>query len=139
MEKHISKPWENEPDHVNFRSHNFPCILHRNHMGAWCGYVGVPSNHPWYRKGYDEVNAEVHGGLTYANECQGDICHVPDPGESDEVWWLGFDCAHAMDICPAHTSWWPLIENRATYKTMEYAKQETESLAEQAYRAYKEN
>lgn len=51
-----------------------------------------------------EIN--VHGGLTFSGECQkGDdpadgICHVPEHGEPDDVWWFGFDCAHASDLCP---------------------------------------
>lgn len=28
---------------------------------------------------------------------EGRVCHVPDPGEPDDVWWFGFDCAHAWD------------------------------------------
>jgi hypothetical protein len=75
---------------------------------------------------------EVHGGLTYSDKCQGDICHVPKPGESDDVWWFGFDCAHSSDIIPAmtkfvkegHLEW-------GTYKTLAYAIQETEDLAKQ--------
>ena len=26
---------------------------------------------------------------------------MPSPGESDNVWWFGFDCAHLGDVCPA--------------------------------------
>ncbi|AMN41092.1 hypothetical protein [Rhodoplanes sp. Z2-YC6860] len=29
------------------------------------------------------------------------ICHTPGPGEPDNTWWFGFDCAHAGDICPS--------------------------------------
>lgn len=43
---------------------------------------------------------DVHGGLTYAGACSGNICHVPGDGEPDNVWWFGFDCAHCMDLCP---------------------------------------
>lgn len=28
------------------------------------------------------------------------ICHLPEPGEPDDVWWFGFDCAHAGDLMP---------------------------------------
>lgn len=42
----------------------------------------------------------AHGGLTYANGCGGVICHVPEPGQPDNVWWFGFDCAHIMDLSP---------------------------------------
>lgn len=29
------------------------------------------------------------------------VCHVPEPGEPDSVWWFGFDCAHLGDRSPA--------------------------------------
>lgn len=28
------------------------------------------------------------------------ICHLPGPGEPDDVWWFGFDCGHAWDFQP---------------------------------------
>ena len=52
-------------------------------------------------KDYNALDVEVHGGLTYAGECSGSICHVPKPGEPDNVFWFGFDCAHAYDLSPA--------------------------------------
>lgn len=95
-------PWDGEPDRKEWRhSSGLACLAVRaNTTGAWCGYVGVPPGHPYHGKGYDEVEVEVHWGLTYANACRGPICHVPAPGESDDVWWLGFDCAHAGDLTP---------------------------------------
>lgn len=137
-------PWQNEPDHVDFQHAGFPCILHRNTMGAWCGYVGVPKDHPWHGKGYDDVEADAHGGLTYAEPCQGDICHVGEP--DDNRWWLGFDCNHGDDMAPemdaAMRSWKvPGLRDRprkewfgepVTYKDLAYVRAETERLAEQA-------
>jgi hypothetical protein len=78
----------------------------------------------------------VHGGLTYADRCQGAICHVPQPGESDDVWWLGFDCNHSGDL-----SMYDVAEGRfigiwnESYKTAEYARAETLKLANQAHAA----
>lgn len=60
-------------------------IVMQNSMGFRCGYVGIPVGHPWHGKGYDDIDADVHGGLTFAN-----------PGEGDSHW-LGFDCAHYGD------------------------------------------
>jgi hypothetical protein len=67
-----------------------PCQAKRNHSGAWCGYVGVPEGHRAYGRGYEDVPAVVHGGLTFAG-------HWSDEGP----WWLGFDCGHFMDRMPA--------------------------------------
>lgn len=142
-------PWDSEPDRVDFEHAGFACLLHRGPMGQWCGYVGVPATHPAYAKPYSDVDVDVHGGLTYANRCQGAICHVPKPGMSDDVWWLGFDCAHAGDFTPHTNKYhgaypWPLkpydhAEAMAAvdrwevekYRTVEYVRTETERLAEQ--------
>jgi hypothetical protein len=100
-------PWQDEPDRVLFEAHGFPCLIVRvPHSGHLCGYVAVPPGHPWHGKGYDDVRTkdgewpDAHGGLTYAGACSGTICHVPKPGEPDDVWWLGFDHAHCGDSSP---------------------------------------
>ena len=66
-------------------------IVH-NEMGYRCGYVKVPPGHPWYGKDYDDIDADVHGGLTFAEP------DTPcDKGGPDNGWWVGFDCAHLHD------------------------------------------
>ena len=94
--------WDQEPDLVEWRDEatGYPCLVVRGPMGSLCGYVGVPEGHPAHGKDYDSVGAHAHGGLTFSDTCGGNICHVPQPGESDHVWWLGFDCAHSGDECP---------------------------------------
>lgn len=138
-------PWHAEPDHLDFEAHRFACILHRGPVGAWCGYVAVPPGHPWHGKGYDEVRLrgdedawpEVHGGLTYAERCQGAICHVTTNGP-DDVWWLGFDCCHSGDLMA-----FDLRRNddlgvldgftrHGEYRTLSFVRAQTEHLAEQA-------
>jgi len=43
---------------------DFPCAIWENSLGALCGYVGIPSGHPWYGDSkLDQV--DVHGGITY--------------------------------------------------------------------------
>jgi hypothetical protein len=95
--------WKSEPDTVEFQHSGYACLLKRSkRLGVWCGYVAVPPGHPMHGQQYDEVAVEVHGGLTYASKCNQSlgICHVPQPGESDDVWWLGFDCGHPGDYVP---------------------------------------
>lgn len=153
-------PWVGEPDHAAFEHLGFPCILHRNRLGAWCGYVGVPEGHPWFGKGYDDVHQlspalDVHGGLTYAEPCRGAVCH----DAPEKRWWLGFDCSHAMDVTPGldgilekarsqmsetarsvlgtleadgSKEW---FGEKVTYKDLAYVRAETERLAEQAKEA----
>jgi hypothetical protein len=101
-------PWQSEPDKMQWEdpTTGLPCLIHRNGMGSLCGYVGVPRGHPYYGSSYDDVPVDVHGGLTYAAKCdpgaseEHGICHVVRPGEPDDVWWFGFDCAHAGDLSP---------------------------------------
>ena len=108
-----NKPWENEPDRVEFRYKGFPCLIVRNQGGSLCGYAGVPPSHSLHGKTchstFPESNfdkkiddIEIHGGVTFTGACQedGPICHKPEPGEPDNVWWVGFDCAHYGDFMP---------------------------------------
>jgi hypothetical protein len=86
---------------LEFRHAGLPCLMiQAAEHGHWCGYVGVPPGHPLHGHHYDVVNdhLNVHGGMTYSGRCQGHICHEPRPGEADDVWWLGFDFAHAGDL-----------------------------------------
>lgn len=76
-----------EGEHLGFKW----TVVH-NGMGYRCGYIRVPKNHPWHGKGYDDINADVHGGLTFAEK------DVPcGQGELDDGYWVGFDCAHCRD------------------------------------------
>lgn len=137
-------PWDNEADKEQFvdEATGLPCLIVRNRGGALCGYVGVPGGHPAFGKNYDDVTQDgggyidVHGGLTFSDFCQPNqdeskgICHVPGDGEPDQVWWLGFDCAHCDDVSPGYDFRLPSF-GEATYKTVDYVKAEIRKLAEQ--------
>jgi hypothetical protein len=92
-------------------------------MGHRCGYVTVPKGHPCAGKDYDELDVEVHGGLTYGNGAK-----------------FGFDCAHLYDAKdPALMSdeyrkiyeRWPRFDEWGTVKTLEFCVAECEKLAAQ--------
>jgi hypothetical protein len=123
-------PWDDEPDRVEFEHAGLPCLLNRGGGGAWCGYAAVPPGHPLHGQDYEVPEVEVHGGLTYAASCGGAICHVPEPGEPDDVWWFGFDCAHAWDVLPGTLRYGGRLPD-SVYRTMDYVRRETERLAEQ--------
>lgn len=101
-------PWNAEPDRIDWvdEATNLDCMVQRNYMGNWCGYVAVESDHELYGQDYDTPDVDVHGGLTYSAACFGEpgvmpnICHIPREGREDEVWWFGFDTAHAFDLIP---------------------------------------
>lgn len=135
-------PWTGEPHRVEFEHVGLPCILSRNFsLLNWCGYVGVPPGHPLHGKSYNEAHdrahLDVHGGLTFGNSCHPPICHVPKPGQPDNVWWFGFDCAHGGDLVPGFI---PLekqigrpmsFAREGAYRDVAYVTAETKRLAEQ--------
>lgn len=144
-------PWQDEPDRLEWRAYGLPALMLRADVtGAWCGYVGVPPGHPLHGVEYGACpdDLEVHGGLTYSRGCSDQVCHTPEPGESDDVWWLGFDCAHANDLSPRmlalsrtirESGLLPSLEGRQvslsdlydedTYRDVSYVRNEVERLA----------
>lgn len=54
-----------------------------------CCYIQIPKEHRYYKKNYDDIDINCHGGLTFS--------------ESDlyfnltESWWIGWDYAHCND------------------------------------------
>jgi hypothetical protein len=129
-------PWDSEPeDRWEGRHAGFPVLAVRNSTGNWCGYVGVPPGHPWHGR-YDDLDVNVHGGITYGAPCQsngGPICHVPAAGEPETVWWLGFDCAHWGDIVPTLRRYdRPGDDGDEVYRSLGYVQEQTRALADQA-------
>ncbi len=128
-------PWHDEPDVVpawKDAETGYPCMIHRGPMGALCGYVAVNPGHPLHgRETTDDAMfaIQVHGGATYASACAGEICHVPEPGEPDDVWWFGFDCAHCDDVTPVLHALCPRLSTMGEYRTIDYVKGEIARMA----------
>ena len=102
------------------------CVVVMTDIGHRCGYVGVDKDHPLYKVDYQshcaflksrweeaktgaiggrgiiplvcwdgetvspEIVFDVHGGITYSRGA------IDYPVDSD-LWWFGYDCAHAGD------------------------------------------
>jgi hypothetical protein len=67
-------------------SNHFPVIT----RGWGNGYVAVPPTHPAYKIYYDNIDIDIHGGLTYSQYGNGKI--------APKDWWVfGFDTAHYND------------------------------------------
>ena len=133
-------PWAGEPDRKQWidQATGLDCLIVRNtEAGNLCGYVGVPPGHPAHGKeyGHDDYKffgaVEVHGGLTYSDKCAGHICHEPEPGREHDIWWLGFDCGHHMDVIPAMRTRGDWPDDYATYKDIGYVENECARLARQ--------
>lgn len=146
--------WLEEPDKCQWIDEDtkYPCLIVRNPNGGnLCGYAGVTEDHPWFGINYQDPAPgyehhidciiSVHGEVNYSSFCQDNdkehgVCHIPEPGATDRVWWFGFDCAHCQDISPQYQyrfGNWSKIEESRTYKNIEYVRKETESLAAQLY------
>ena len=151
--------WMSEPDREEWvdAATGYPCLAQRGPVGAWCGYVAVPVDHPtagldYYSSPFElkdfetltvaRVNAqravndiEVHGGLTYAGN---DRIHAM---AAKGAWWFGFDCAHSRDYCPRiHQPDHAVLglgcpagwgDARIEYRTLEYVREQSAKLAAQ--------
>jgi hypothetical protein len=94
-----SGPWEFEPDEDDWvdTDTGLRCMAMRHpDLGHWCGYVGfIPGMHLW-RVGYNQIErrVDVHGGLTFSGRFKMMKSWLRP------YWWIGFDCAHYLDIVP---------------------------------------
>ena len=128
------RPWEHEPDREEWVHEltGYKCTVWRHPtLGHLNGYVAVPKGHRVWGKGYDDVDVDVHGGLTYADEDK-------ETGE----WVFGFDCSHGGDFSPKILATLMKYTEMDTesidfklrtekYRTFEYVKGQVKSLAKQ--------
>jgi hypothetical protein len=118
--------WNNEPDihtwwyHVEQQS--FSCAIIRNQqLGHLCGYVKLPEGCVISPDAL--MSFSVHGGITY-----------------DDDGWIGFDCAHSQDFCPADVRRYSQCTD-TSYRNFYYVKTEVRRLCQQveAYLAAQPN
>lgn len=183
---------EKEGNFEEFEHNGLKCVIQRNRMDCWCGYVGIDPTHALYGYEYsDTINIpseikerninldkmdviqfflhcikiekgesnkeeipvsiliQVHGGVTFSRGQLADgrtwngigICEKMYSTEIDNIWWFGFDCGHAGDLCPGFflneqlnfalgDTVDPMLRNDI-YRTKEYVITETKSLADQ--------
>ena len=56
-------------------------------------YVRIPEDNKFYKKDYDEIDIDVHGGLTYSSN------HLFVANDQElKGWFIGWDYAHYMDF-----------------------------------------
>lgn len=73
-------------DHSTYKGYDFYVVNLGTHPTA---YVRVPKGHKYYMKDYNDIDIDVHGGLTYSSE------HLMVT--NIEGWFIGWDYAHAGD------------------------------------------
>ena len=109
---------------------NYTCRISRMiQFQHWNGYVRIPDTHPCFGKGYDDIDVNVHGGLTYSDD------HFPNYSSvtKDGYWILGFDTGHAWDRSPRIMIHFPNHRRfeREVYRDKEYITKEVTKLAKQ--------
>lgn len=134
--------WDDEPDICEWEYKGLTLRIRRNELGNLCGYVGVNDTHPYFSLDMDDKRLDhigVHGGITFGG------LHGDEIAKTD-LWFIGFDCAHAGDLIPFSqgSALFPnsklkeeLEEAKRqlyggdTYKDIKWVKKETERLADQ--------
>lgn len=138
--------WNKEPDFQLFTYRNHYCLLNRNILGGWCGYVGVDTESIFYNKNYSESpidDLDVHGGITFG------AFKTLEEFPSLKLFWLGFDCSHCGDFVPAEenilkkaTQYLQELKrveslraetekSKSIYRTFEYAQKQLKGLVDQ--------
>jgi len=94
--------WVEEPDEVEFTYKDHQCkvvrVIEKEPYfgsigsacifgGHLCGYVRIPSRHPYYYKRFEDMEVDCHNGLMW--------------GECSDGHWIGFECSHISDYIPS--------------------------------------
>lgn len=61
------------------------------------GYVLIPKGHKLHGVDYNNINVNVHGGLTFAKLAKECVDYFNIEPEDIEGWLIGFDTAHSND------------------------------------------
>jgi hypothetical protein len=116
---------ESEGDYKAFEYKGYKCRIIRVGAGVskmihLCGYILIPQGKKYYQEYFDNLDINIHGGITYSST---NLRFQPEEG-----WWIGFDCAHSGDLCYMYES-----ENYShdVYRTMEFVESELKSAVDQ--------
>lgn len=74
---------------ATYKGYNFYILNLGTHPTA---YVNIPAGHPYYFKHYDDIDIDVHGGLTYSEN----FLYI-DKNTKIEGFFIGWDYAHWGD------------------------------------------
>jgi hypothetical protein len=112
--------WESEPNLVEEIIDGFKTEIRRNsELGHLCGYVFLDRNHKYYGINYNDLDIDVHGGLTFSEQ-------------EGKYWKIGFDCAHGGDYVPySNPKYRSNRINVEEYRNVEYVRTEIKNIINQ--------
>ena len=76
----------------NYKGYDYYILNLGTHPTA---YIEIPKGHKFYKKHYDRIDLNVHGGLTYSDS--------ELMGIKSNSWFIGWDYAHAGDYMGFYT------------------------------------
>lgn len=132
--------WRQEPDYLFWieESSNLPCAIVRTPIyGSLCGYVGVPSGHPYYRMEYGGLNLKTCPELSYSDflspvfqiEWQSGILE-----NYLNCWFLGFHGKLTIDLTPGLKKFLPDAILPGAYRNLGEVFRQAEAMAKELTR-----
>lgn len=109
---------------ADFTHAGFRCVVLFVGGSHGCGYVRIPEGHPAFSKDYDDVDIDVHGGLTFKKSSLWEI------KEEKGFVWFGFDCSHAGDWTVRDQAIYGKDEKKGHFWTKDEVVEETKRMAE---------
>ena len=128
----IESSEDGDADSNKAKIYTFLCRTVNNRLG-YCdcgyanGYVAIPPGHPMHGKHYDDVDVDVHWGLTFCTDkkCIKDWTDIEFINFSsfdeipDDYWVFGFDTMHHGDNKDTCNSKWCIEETKRLMKQLE--------------------
>jgi hypothetical protein len=117
---------------------NYEYVITHNDIGYRCGYIKLQHDHPWSGKDTLDINAAVHGGITFTEPdkpCENNLHEIPN-------FWIGFDCCHLYDaidpFLPIDEEYksWIMPHKLGSIRTTEYVRDQIKELIYQAMKLY---
>lgn len=88
--------------------------------------------HPHGDRAWLLKRLERQGGMAFEEWVEDQrphrVCHIPPPGQPEEVWWFGFDCAHLGDHSPGVNGSFPSPADDE-YRSLFYVERRVAELA----------
>lgn len=125
------KPWLDEEDEYQFQIDGVDCWIRRAYgIGVLCGYIAIENGHPWRESYADDIDVDIHWGLTFSGV---------HPLHESSKHWVGFDCGHAGDLDPMLAPLWEEMGVPAigVYRDVNFVKSEIKKLVAQYLAAKK--